>query len=131
MNGLERRHLLASEVRSVEGKSRGGSDVVQNIVDEVQSTLLGLRQQLLQLLTEQSSLPKEIQILATLRKLDSLLVDRQLALERHDNEALLALSEKDREALRSHILKCAETRLQMDFLEARSGDRFCLKSSHL
>ena len=31
---------------------------------------------------EQSSLPKEIQILSTLRKLDSLLVDRQLALER-------------------------------------------------
>lgn len=120
VNGLERRHLLASEVRSVEGKHRGGSDVVQNIVDDVQSTLLGLRQQLLLLLTEQSSLPKEIQILATLRKLDSLLVDRQLALERHDNESLAHLDDKNREILRSHILKCAETRLQMDFLEART-----------
>ena len=86
----------------------------------VQGTLLGLRQQLLQLLTEQSSLPKEIQILATLRKLDSLLVDRQLALERHDNYALANLDEKKRENIRDHILKCAETRLQMDFLEART-----------
>jgi len=111
--------LLATEVRSIEGQSRGGSDVVQNIVDEVQFTLLGLRQQLLQLLTEQSSLPKEIQILATLRKLDSLLIDRQLALERHENDSLSHLPEKDREMLRNHILKCAETRLQMDFLEAR------------
>jgi hypothetical protein len=119
VNGLERRHLLASEVRSVEGKQRGGSDVVQNIVDEVQNSLLGLRQQLLLLLTEQSSLPKELQILATLRKLDGLLIDRQLALERHENESLSQISEKERDALRNHILKCAETRLQMDFLEAR------------
>jgi Dor1-like family len=44
VNGLERRHLLASEVRA-EGKHRGGNDVVQNIVDDVQSTLLSLRQQ--------------------------------------------------------------------------------------
>ena len=79
----------------------------------MQSTLLGLRHQLLQLLTEQSSLPKEIEILTTLRKLDSLLVDRQLALERHENEALAGISEADREKLRAHILKCAETRLQM------------------
>ena len=86
----------------------------------MQETLLGLRLQLLQLLTEQSSLPKEIQILATLRKLDSLLVDRQLALERHENEALSNLDEKARESIRAHILKCAESRLQMDFLEART-----------
>ena len=86
----------------------------------MQQTLLGLRQQLLQVLTEQSSLPKEIQILSTLRKLDSLLVDRQLALERHDNDALANLDEKSRDNIRVHILKCAETRLQMDFLEART-----------
>ena len=78
--------------------------IINNIVihihscPTVQDTLLGLRQQLLQLLTEQSSLPKEIQILATLRKLDSLLVDRQLALERHDNDALANLDEKVRES---------------------------------
>jgi hypothetical protein len=60
-----------------------------------------------------------LQILATLRKLDSLLIDRQLSLERHENESLSQISDKDRDALRNHILKCAETRLQMDFLEAR------------
>ena len=120
VNGLERRHLLASEVRSVEGKQRGGSGVVQNIVDDVHMTLLGLRQQLLLLLTEQSSLPKELQVLATLRKLDGLLIDRQLALERHENDVLASMSEKQRESLRNHLLKCSETRLQMDFLEART-----------
>jgi hypothetical protein len=71
------------------------------------------------LLTEQSSLPKEIQILGTMRKLDGLLVDRQLALERHDNDALAQLGDKEKDTLRNHIFKCAETRLQMDFLEAR------------
>lgn len=80
---------------------RGGSGVVQSIVDDVHATLGGLRQQLLHskfeisvdcilaysisilislqinlALTENTSLPKEIQILATLRKLDSLLIER-------------------------------------------------------
>ena len=120
VNGLERRHLLAAEVRSIDGKARGGSGVVQSIVDDVHTTLLSLRQQLLHLLTEQASLPKELQILATLRKLDGLLIDRQLALERHDNDALARMTDKQREQLRQHLLQCSETRLQMDFLEARS-----------
>lgn len=120
VNGLERRHLLAAEVRSIDGKVRGGSSVVQSIVDVVHSTLLGLRQQLLGLLTEHSSLPKELQILGTLRKLDGLLIDRQLELERRENEALAGLSEKQRDALRQHFIKAAETRLQMNFLEART-----------
>lgn len=120
VNGLERRHLLAAEVRSIDGKARGGSGVVQSIVDDVHTTLLSLRQQLLHLLTEQASLPKELQILATLRKLDGLLIDRQLALERHDNEVLARMTDKQRERLRQHLLQCSETRLQMDFLEART-----------
>ena len=120
VNGLERRHLLAAEVRSIDGKARGGSGVVQSIVDDVHTTLLSLRQQLLHLLTEQASLPRELQILATLRKLDGLLIDRQLALERHENEILARMTDKQREQLRQHLLQCSETRLQMDFLEARS-----------
>ena len=93
---------------------------MQSIVDDVHTTLVSLRQQLLHLLTEQASLPKELQILATLRKLDGLLIDRQLALERHDNEILAHMTDKQREKLRQHLLQCAETRLQMDFLEART-----------
>lgn len=120
VNGLERRHLLAAEVRSVDGKCRGGSGVVQSIVDDVHNTLVGLRSQLLHLLTENASLPKELQILATLRKLDSLLIDRQLALERHENDTLTSMNDKQRDILRHHFLRCSETRLQMDFLEARS-----------
>ena len=120
VNGLERRHLLAAEVRSVNGKARGGSGVVQSIVDDVHTTLVSLRQQLLHLLTEQASLPKELQILATLRKLDGLLIDRQLALERHENESMAKMTDKQRELLRQHFLSCSETRLQMDFLEART-----------
>lgn len=120
VNGLERRHLLAAEVRSVDGKMRGGSGVVQSIVEDVHATLIGLRQQLLLLLTENASLPKEMQILGTLRKLDSLLVDRQIAVERYDNEVLAAMTDQERERLRSHLVQFFETRLQMDFLEART-----------
>ena len=120
VNGLERRHLLAAEVRSSDGKLRSGSSVVQSIVDEVHSTLRILRQQLLQHLTEQSSLPKELQILGILRKLDSILIDRQLELERRENENFSNMSDKDREQLKQHFIQAAETRLQMDFLEARS-----------
>lgn len=123
VNGLERRHLLAAEVRPLTMKEghRMGSDVIQSIVDDVHTTLLGLRQQLLALLSQQSSLSKELQILATLRKLDGLLIDRQLALERHANATLAQMSDKQRDALRSHFLQCSETRLQMEFLEARSA----------
>ena len=120
VNGLERRHLLAAEVRSSDGKLRSGSSVVQSIVDEVHGTLKILRQQLLQHLTEQSSLPKELQILGILRKLDSILIDRQLELERRENANFLNVSDKDREKLKQHFIQAAETRLQMDFLEARS-----------
>lgn len=122
VNGLERRHLLVSEVKSVDGK-RSGSGVVQSIVDDVHSTMTGLRQQLLQSLTEMSSLPKEIQILSTLRKLDRMLIDRHLALERHELESINgenSTSDADREILKQQFIERSELRLQMDFLEARS-----------
>lgn len=108
VNGLERRHLLASEVQvtrnggpneadSVGTKRRGGSNVVQSIVNDVYKTLLSLRSQLLQLLTDDSSLPQELQILGTLRKLDSLVIDRQLSLERYNNEKFAAMTDAMRE----------------------------------
>lgn len=120
VNGLERRHLLAAEVRSLDGKVRGGSGVVQSIVDEVHSSLLTLRGQLIHQLTETASLPKEMQILATLRKLDGILIDRKMSQERYANELLAHASDAQREQLRRHLFVQAETRLQLDFLEART-----------
>lgn len=126
VNGLERRHLLASEVKSHNGKLRGGSGVIQTIVDDVHRTLSGLRQQLLLQLTENIALPKEISILATLRKLDGLLIDRHLSLGRHDVEASSsanmssAQQQQQREKLRQSLAQNSEVRLQMDFLEART-----------
>jgi conserved oligomeric Golgi complex subunit 8 len=131
VNGLERRHLLASEVNATGNiapkqssktntANRAGSNVVQSIVDDVYKTLLSLRSQLLQLLTEDSSLPQELHILGTLRKLDTLMIDRQLSLERYNNEKFMQLSEPQRDEIRRHMLKGSESRLQMSFLEARS-----------
>ena len=134
VNGLERRHLLASEVKSLNGKLRGGSGVIQTIVDDVHRTLAGLRQQLLQQLTENTALPKEISVLATLRKLDGLLIDRHLSLGRYeadsnnnknnssgiDAEAAGMAMQRQRDQLRQQLAQSSEVRLQMDFLEART-----------
>lgn len=125
VNGLERRHLLATEVKSIDGKIRGGSGVVQSIVDEVHQTLGGLRSQLIQQMSSCSSLPKEIHILSILRKLDRMLIDRHLSLERHSFErehlsGFSAVSDYQREQLRYQYIDRSEVRLQMDFLEARS-----------
>jgi hypothetical protein len=121
VNGLERRHLLAAEVRlSVDGSARGGSGVVQSIVDDVHQTLVNLRVQLLISLSENISLPKQMTVLATLRKLDSIFIDRQLALERTDSAVLANLNDKQREQLRKEFQQMAENKLQMDFLEART-----------
>ena len=127
VNGLERRHLLASEVKSSDGKLRGGSGVIQTIVDDVHHTLSGLRHQLLIQLTENTALPKEISILATLRKLDGLLIDRHLSQGRYDIEAptesfvnMSSLQQAQREKMRQILAQNSEVRLQMDFLEART-----------
>lgn len=129
VNGLERRHLLASEVKSTNGKLRGGSGVIQTIVNDVHQTLAGLRQQLLLQLTEHSTLPKEITILATLRKLDGLLIDRHISQGRYDGADDVASAsavnvgaavQQQREAKRLALAQNFEVRLQMDFLEART-----------
>lgn len=140
VNSLERRHLLATEVRSLNGQIRGGCGVVQSIVNEVHRTLISLRHQLLTQLTENTSLPKEIHILATLRKLDGLLIDRHISLERHDHDSSSSVTiqpanlssasgpvsshgldaDKYRDDLRQQLIESSETRLQMDFLEART-----------
>jgi hypothetical protein len=134
VNGLERRHLLASEVKATNGKLRGGSGVIQTIVDDVHHSLTGLRQHLLQQLTENIALPKEISILATLRKLDGLLIDRHISLERFEAETGNGLNggsgsdaatqqqklQKQREDVRQFLTQNSEVRLQMDFLEART-----------
>lgn len=128
VNGLERRHLLASEVKSSNGKLRGGSGVIQTIVDDVHHTLSGLRHQLLVQLTENTALPKEISILATLRKLDGLLIDRHLSQGKyeadnmHGNGANKGASshQAHREKMRQTLAQNSEVRIQMDFLEART-----------
>ena len=126
VNGLERKHVLASEVRinsttsSSTPINNGGYGVVQSIVDDVHVTLVGLRKQLLMQLSEESSLPKLLQTLGVLRKLDSILIDRQLENEKHNNFSSLFHSEDSYEILRKNLLKRIETTLQMNFLEARS-----------
>lgn len=138
VNGLERRHLLATEVNSLsyhhsaaantDSFRNSGNDVIQTIVDDVHHTLAGLRQQLLQQLTENTALPKEISILATLRKLDSLLIDRHLSLSLDSTSLNSNLDlNKDsvtlqqyRDQLRQLFSQNSEIRLQMDFLEART-----------
>ena len=128
VNGLERRHLLASEVKSSNGKLRGGSGVIQTIVDDVHHTLSGLRHQLLVQLTENTALPKEISILATLRKLDGLLIDRHLSQGKYEVDNMQAsftnkgsnTHQAQREKLRQTLAQNSEVRLQMDFLEART-----------
>ena len=126
VNGLEKKHLLAAGLKASRNEKeqddkaqeihRGGV-VIQSIVNDVHAALLGLRGQLISQLSEESSLPKELQVLATLRKLDSLLLDRQLSLERHNNPVVEALSDEQRDSLRTYFLRSAETRLQMEFLE--------------
>jgi hypothetical protein len=61
-----------------------GQAVIQKIVNEISDILLNLSSSLLFQLTELSSLPKQIQILSILRKMDSLTIDRILSLERFD-----------------------------------------------
>lgn len=151
VNGLERRHLLAAEVNSSGTStaaaaalhhavfpSRGGSGVIQSIVDDVHLTLAGLRQQLLHQLTDSATLSRGISILATLRKLDGLLIDRHLSISlessstqsgsvaapsQHsyrDKAGNALTTQQYREQLRQYFSQNSEIRLQMDFLEARS-----------
>lgn len=138
INGLERRHLLAAEVKG-EGGGGGGAGVqavIQTIVSEIQEILSGVAQQLLLQFTETNSLPRQIQMIAVLRKLDVLTVDRFLSFERFDHSSSSPLpslasasqegggggaGQRTREEIRSRFLRTAELKHQMDFLEAKSA----------
>lgn len=135
VNNLERRHLLAHEVKETAAAAapRRGADVIQRIVGEVHGLLGGLQASLLLQLTEASALPKLILIMATLRKMDSLFIDRLLSLQRFQSAQSLqsqllrfhgtapAVSEdRLRDLLRTSYVQAAEAKHQMDFLEARS-----------
>lgn len=118
VNNLERRHLLAHEVKTgSESSPRRGADVIQRIVGEVHSLLGQLQQSLLLQLTEVSALPRLILIMATLRKMDSLFIDRLLSLQRFQGSAGQAQS---LENVRQNYVQACEAKHQMDFLEARS-----------
>lgn len=147
VNSLERRHLLMdganklSVTTNLDTKSneesndtekkiteqhRTGSQVIQGIVDEVQRTLIGLRQQLLSELSDNTTLSRELHIISILRKLDSLFVDRRLAVERFSSPEYSSMDDEEKDESRRNLLQFFETRLQMSFLEARS---FWLKRS--
>mmetsp|Transcript_10004 Transcript_10004/g.15110 ORF Transcript_10004/g.15110 Transcript_10004/m.15110 type:complete len:671 (+) Transcript_10004:72-2084(+) len=122
VNGLERKHIFASEVRDhSDGTPRqsGGNSVVQSIVNDVHTTLSDLRRQLLVRLSVESSLPKLLQVLSALRKLDGILADRQLSLERQNGFYTPSLTDQQAEEVRAGLMRRIETSLQMSFLEAR------------
>jgi hypothetical protein len=129
VNGLERRHLLAEGLKGTGGSTtsatthdelKRGSIVIQSIVGDVHAALLSLRRHLIGQLSEETSLPKELQALATLRKLDALFIDRQLSLERHDNPLVQGMDDGQRAQLRAFFIRNSETRLQLEYLEART-----------
>lgn len=139
VNSLERRHLLMdganklstitnlaadegtdAEKRKKAEQQRTGSQVIQGIVDEVQRTLISLRQQLLAELCDNTTLSRELHIISILRKLDALFVDRRLAVERFSNPEYSAMADEEKDESRRNLLQFFETRLQMSFLEARS-----------
>lgn len=119
VNGLERRHLLATEVKSTESKDRVLENVMGNIVNDVHLHLVDLRQELMIQLTENNHLPKLIQIMATLRKLDGLFIDRRLNLQRFEKSDT-QLTDDEREDLRVSYMSSAFIKNEMDFLEART-----------
>lgn len=112
---------IASHQSEHISKNDNGTRVIQGIVDEVQKSLITLRQQLLAELTENTTLSRELHILSILRKLDNLFIDRKLALEKFENQARYkSMTEEAKQQQRNELLKFFETRLQMCFLEVRS-----------
>lgn len=125
-----------NEVRlatAVSGETPSGHAVIQTIVNEIQEILSNVQQQLLFQFTETNSLPKQIQMISVLRKLDSMIIDRFLSFERFESLAAASKSashdpnqsaSKDpqqiREEIRQHYLQTAEVKHQMDFLEAKN-----------
>ena len=130
VNSLERKHIFAASVQqsqqqqpqaltSEQTSTRRGNSVVMSIVNDVHATLAELRRQLLVRLTEESSLPKLLQTLTSLRRLDGILVDRQIAslsATGRDSDS----APQDMEQMRVDLMHRVETALQMNFLEART-----------
>jgi conserved oligomeric Golgi complex subunit 8 len=122
VNGLERKHIFAAEVRqsstltTEQVQNRKGNSVVKSIVNDVHATLADLRRQLLVHLSEDSSLPKLLQTLTSLRRLDGILIDRQLSAA----TAAGSVEAGSTDEMRSRLMQRVETALQMNFLEARS-----------
>lgn len=97
---LERRNLLTQEVKhqqvnsntndpsssSTEISKSSTEDVIQNIVNEVETLLNRFSKLLITQCTESVSLPKQMTVFSTLRKLDHLFIDRKLILERTQHQ---------------------------------------------
>eukprot|EP00605_Chrysophyceae_sp_TOSAG23-4_P000363 GSChrysophyteH1.ASY1.ANO1.410.1 assembled CDS len=121
VNGLERRHLLAEGLKQKNlSKKEGGGQVIASIISEVHATLLSLRSHLIAQLIHHDSLSKALSLLAILRKLDGSLVDRQVNHLRYRSEVGGSMDDEQREKLRKSFISSCETRLQMEFLEART-----------
>ena len=131
VNQLETRNLLATQMRAkTAGKLRengapsSSSSVVESIVAEVQRSLAGLRSTLLRQLREQETMAQHLNTLAILRKLDAFFIERMLSLEPatplSSSDEAVSAAERRREVRRLSLLRNAETKLQMEFLEARS-----------
>lgn len=131
VNQLETRNLLATQMRAkTAGKLRengapsSSSSVVESIVAEVQRSLAGLRSTLLRQLREQETMAQHLNTLAILRKLDAFFIERMLSLEPatplSSSDEAVSSAERRREVRRLSLLRNAETKLQMEFLEARS-----------
>lgn len=121
VNGLERKHIFATEVRqsgpaTEQIQNRKGNSVVISIVNDVHATLADLRRQLLVHLSEDSSLPKLLHTLTALRRLDGILIDRQLSAA----AASGSVCGNNSDEIHIRLMQRVETALQMNFLEARS-----------
>ena len=114
INTLERRNQLALEIRAEQAGSKG-LNVIRSVVEEVHHTIHSLRDILQAQLRNNESVAQHLNTLAVLRKLDVFLIDRELA------GSLAALGQEgQRESQRVDMVRSAETRLQMNFLEART-----------
>lgn len=87
---LERRNLLTLQVKQQQAindnvpvaATERGEDVILKIVNEVEKLLNHFIKLLIAQCTENISLPKQMTIFSTLRKLDHLFIDRKLIIER-------------------------------------------------
>jgi hypothetical protein len=127
VNSLEKRHLLSTHHVGAEGSS--SNQVINSIVQESAAHLSDLRKRLVRQLCDNVTLPQALDIVANLRKVDSIAFDRTFSkilrsqARAHQTKESprpggTAGDEKMRQ-LREEMQALAETKLQVDFLEAR------------